>query len=114
MPEFTVVIEDTTQVYDFEFFLRNTTDYNYSNLFIFLNSTAPDGSDGRRSYEIEIVDEQGQWIGQKSGTLVENILPFKRRKFPLKGKYTFKLELGVTEKEMTDLMDVGLRITKVP
>ena len=111
MPKFEVDIQDTSQLYDFEIFLRNTTDYAHSNLFIYLQSFAPDGSNGRKAYEIPIADEKGQWLGTKSGTLVENVLKFKQRKFPLKGKYTFKIELGITEKEMKNISDIGLRIT---
>ena len=36
-PKFEVDIQDTTQLYDFIFTLRTTTDYAYNNIWIFRN-----------------------------------------------------------------------------
>ena len=109
-PTFTVDIKDTTQLYDFIFTLRSTTDYAYNNLWVFLPTTPPYGKSVREPYEIKMADPNGNWIGNKSGTVVEHQLIFKRRKVPFKGKYTFTLEQAITEKRVDELLDISLEV----
>ncbi|MDP4597069.1 MAG: gliding motility lipoprotein GldH [Crocinitomicaceae bacterium] len=109
-PSFEVDIQDTTQLYDFIFTLRSTTDYAYNNLWIFLRTTPPFGKSVREPYEIKTADANGNWIGKKSGTVVEHQLIFKRRKVPFKGKYKFKLEQAITEKSVDEVLDISLEV----
>ena len=46
------------------------------------------------------------------GTIVEHQLIFKRRKLPSKGKYTFMIEQGVTQKVLEDILDISFNVTK--
>ena len=109
-PQFEVDIQDTTQLYDFIFTLRSTTDYAYNNLWIFLRTTPPTGKSVREPYEIKMADPNGNWIGKKSGTIVEHQLIFKRRKVPFKGKYKFELEQAITEKRVDEVLDISLEV----
>jgi gliding motility-associated lipoprotein GldH len=109
-PQFEVAIQDTTQLYDFIFTLRTTTDYPFNNLWVFLRTTPPFGKSVREPYEIKMADPNGNWIGKKSGTVVEHQLIFKRRKVPFKGKYQFELEQAITEKRVTEVLDVSLEV----
>ncbi|MEY5000233.1 MAG: hypothetical protein RLZZ211_269 [Bacteroidota bacterium] len=109
-PQFEVDIQDTTQLYDFIFTLRSTTDYAYNNLWIFLRTTPPTGKSVREPYEIKMADPNGNWIGNKSGTIVEHQLIFKRRKVPFKGKYKFELEQAITEKRVDEVLDISLEV----
>ncbi len=109
-PKFEVDIQDTTQLYDFIFTLRSTTDYAYNNLWIFLRTTPPFSKSVREPYEIKMADPNGNWIGNKSGTIVEHQLIFKRRKVPFKGKYKFELEQAITEKRVTEVLDISLEV----
>lgn len=109
-PSYTVDIKDTVKVYDFTLTLRTTTDYKFSNLWIYLNTTAPDGKKSREAFEIQITNPDGSWSGKKTGTIVENNLIFKRKKIPLKGKYVFVLEQGITASKIDQVLDVGLTV----
>ncbi|MEN9969110.1 MAG: hypothetical protein RIR94_1304 [Bacteroidota bacterium] len=109
-PQFEVNIQDTTQLYDFIFTLRTTTDYAYNNLWIFLRTTPPFGKSVREPYEIKMADPNGNWIGKKSGTIVEHQLIFKRRRVPFKGKYKFMLEQAITEKIVDEVLDISLEV----
>lgn len=106
-------IDDLEPEYNFKLFLRNTTDYKYNNLWIFLETFAPDGSTGREPFQIRICNDDGSWIGVKSGTIVETALDFRRRKFPMKGTYKFNVELGTTSGTIDEVLDLGLIIDKV-
>jgi hypothetical protein len=57
-----------------------------------------------------MADPNGNWIGKKSGTVVEHQLIFQRRKAPFKGKYKFELEQAITEKRVTELLDISLEV----
>lgn len=109
-PDFKVQIEDTSQVYDFMITFRHTTDYPYSNCWIYLISETPNKIKAREPFEFKIAQADGSWIGNKSGTIVENVLHFRKRKFPMKGTYIFKLEQGVIQEDLEEVLDIGLRI----
>lgn len=112
-PTFMVNIDDTTKAYDFIITLRTTTDYGYSNAWIFLNTKTPTGEKAREPFELKITNADGSWIGKKSGTTVENFLLFKRKKLPQKGKYTFTIEQGITQKTLKQVLDIGLTVVEV-
>lgn len=112
-PSFTVDIQDTTALYDFVLTLRTTTDYKYSDLWIFWNTKTPNGENVREPFQLKIANADGSWIGKNTGTIVENQLHFQRRKIGVKGKYTFMLEQGVTEPKIGEILDVGLKVEKV-
>lgn len=105
-PSFKVDIQDTTKEYSFRLVLRNTTDYSYSNLWIFLKTIAPDGSIGREPYQIPIAYEDGSWVGERSGSVVESELSFAPRKLPLKGDYIFIVEQAITKDEVDEVLDL--------
>jgi gliding motility-associated lipoprotein GldH len=112
-PKFEVEFQDTTKLYDFVLTLRTTTDYKYSNLWIFLNSTPPVGESVREPYEIKTTFPDGSWIGKETGTIVEHQLVFKRRRLPYKGKYKFVVEQAITEKTVDEVLDISLRVEEV-
>lgn len=110
-PKFEIEIEDTSLWYDFVISLRTTTDYGFSNLWIMLNTETPSGIKAREPFQIRIADEKGAWLGIKSGTVVENNLLFRKRKFPEKGTYTFIVEQGITQETIDEVLNVGIRMT---
>ena len=117
MPEFKVNFEGDTSSYDVIFTFRTSTDYAYNNLWIYLTTAGPmcpsigDNTAffGRKAKELKIAKPNGEWLGQKSGTFIENKLYYIRSKF-CKGTYTFKLEQGITMKEMQNISDVTIEV----
>jgi gliding motility-associated lipoprotein GldH len=112
-PSFAVKIDDINAKYNFILTVRTTTDYSFSNLWMFLNSKGPKNISGREPFEIKVAKPDGSWIGDKTGSIVENRLLFKQRKLTEKGVYTFELEQGVTLAELNNVIDIGLIIEKV-
>ena len=109
-PSFKVDIQDTSKTYDFTITFRTTTDYEYNNVWFYLNSTTPDGEKAREPFEMKITNIDGSWIGKKTGTIVETELFFKSRKLPKSGIYSFYLEQGITEPILKNVLDVSLRV----
>jgi gliding motility-associated lipoprotein GldH len=109
-PKFIVEIKDTKHLYDFIVTLRTSTSYKYNNLWIFLNTTPPNGLSVREPFEIKTCYPDGSWIGKKTGSIVEHTLIFKRRKVPSRGKYKFILEQGITEKLIDEVVDISFEV----
>jgi gliding motility-associated lipoprotein GldH len=109
-PFFKVIVKDTSVTYDFIITLRTTTSYSFNNSWIYFISKTPDKQYVREPFEIKISDEKGRWIGNKTGSIVENKLLFKQRKLPHPGVYYFMLEQGITKKVLYDVLDIGLEI----
>lgn len=107
-PAFKVNINDTTKAYDFIITFRVTTDYAYNNVWFYLNTKTPDGLRAREPFEMRITNDNGTWIGKKTGTVVETQLAFNRRKLPKKGDYYFTLEQGITMNSLDEVLDIGL------
>jgi gliding motility-associated lipoprotein GldH len=109
-PSFVLEVKDISEPYNFVLTLRTTTSYKYNNLWIYLNTKTPDGKTAREPFQVYITNPDGTWIGKKTGTIVENELIFKKRKLPMKGKYVFTLEQGITESKIDEVLDIGLRM----
>ncbi len=113
-PKYEVEINDTEKEYNFTLTLRTSTDYKYSNLWIFMKTETPDGTIAREPFEISIANPDGSWTGEKSGSVVTNSLVFKRRKMPQKGVYTFTLEQGITASKIDEVHDLIFTVDEVP
>lgn len=111
-PRFVVNIQDTTKSYNFALTLRTTTDYKYSNLWIYMTTLTPNGKKAREPFEIKVAHPDGSWVGKKTGTIVENVLNFNQRKLPMKGYYTFIVEQGITNQSIDEVLDIGLLVVE--
>ncbi len=112
-PTFSVDIKNIEKEYNFTLSLRTTTDYKYNNLWVFMKTQSPDGTTAREPFEIKIVDPNGNWIGNKTGSIVETSLFFRKRKLPLKGTYIFTLEQGITFSEIDEVVDISFIVDEV-
>ncbi len=112
-PKFTVHIKDTSLTYDFTLSFRTTTDYKFSNIWIYLTTKTPFKQVIREPYEIKTCYPNGEWVGTKTGSMVEHKLVFRRRKLPQIGKYTFIIEQGVVQKALNELVDITFDVSKV-
>lgn len=108
-----VDITDTVTPYSISFNVRNAGSYSYSNLFLFVNTYAPDGAFARDTVELTLADERGQWLGDGLGDIWDNRLLFKPHfRFPHSGRYRFELEQAMRINPLPGIMDVGMRIEK--
>ncbi len=107
---FTVPVEDTTNRFQFNVSLRTTTDYAYSNLWVYILSTAPDGSTSKVAQKLPLARPDGSWIGNVSGTVVQTEVRFAAKHFPLKGDYMFQFINATQQERIDDILDIGLRV----
>jgi len=110
---FDVTLEDTVNIYKFYLNLRHTTSYRYANIFLFINSTFPDGTQARDTVECILADPSGKWTGKGISDIRDNQVLLRRGlKFSQKGKYIFEFEQAMREPELKGIMDIGLRIVR--
>ena len=112
-PQFLVTIDDTLQNTDVFINLRNSSCYPYSNIFLFINTTFPNGKQAKDTLECILANEKGQWLGDGLGDIWDNRILFKKNvRFPQKGVYTFEFEQAMRLDPLPCIMDVGLRLEK--
>lgn len=108
-------ITDTLAYYNLNLFLRNTTDYKYSNLYLFVNTLFPDGHQSRDTLEFVLADIKGKWLGKGSGKIKEsNILIRQGLVFPHVGIYHFEFEQAMRATSLYGIIDIGMQLTKAP
>jgi gliding motility-associated lipoprotein GldH len=106
-------ISDNTIPYNVFIIIRNGTDYPFSNLYLFLNTTFPDGKNSRDTIECMLADYDGRWLGSGSGSVKFNRFQLKKGvRFPLKGRYRFEFEQAMRVKDLKGIVDLGLRIER--
>ena len=111
---FEVEATDTLALLNFYINLRHTTDYKYRNIFLFVDTFFPDGTQSKDTVEIILADQKGKWFGKGIGDIRSNQVLLKRGfSFPMKGKYKFRIEQGMREPALTEIMDVGIRIERM-
>jgi gliding motility-associated lipoprotein GldH len=109
---FEVAVTDTLQSYNFYINIRNTVDYRYSNLYIFMNTKFPNNNVSRDTLEFILADIEGKWLGKGWGAVKENaVLISAGMRFPLKGYYEFKIQHAMRQDTLKGIKNMGIRIT---
>ena len=91
--------------------LRTTIDYQYSNIYVFLYSEYPNGTTNKDTLEFLLAKSDGEWYGDNSGTVVEfKGLIASGGRFSTAGKYQFQIQHAMREKDLAEVIDVGMRI----
>lgn len=102
---------DILDRYNFLIDLRNTREYPYSNAFLFIKTTFPNGGYALDTMECPLTDPSGKWYGKVSSSHVDN--RFYLRKdviFPQEGMYRFEIFHGLRDTNVVGIKNVGLRI----
>ena len=110
---FDIDIDDTINGYVFGIGLRHLENYRYSNLFVFLHTTMPNGNHTHDTIECTLATPDGKWIGKSSGSMRDLLVPLNENlRFPLTGTYHFEIEQAMREPNLKGISDIGLYIEK--
>lgn len=94
--------------------VRHADSYPYSNLFVFVTTTYPDGKMSVDTCELILANKKGEWQGDGAGDIWDNKIPLKKNvRFPQTGKYKFTFEQGMRSNPLPLIMDFGMIIEKV-
>ena len=110
---YTVDITDNTVYHNVFLNVRHADSYPFSNLFVFLTTTYPDGKTSVDTLECILANKKGEWQGDGAGDLWDNKIPLKQNlMFPKTGKYTFTFEQGMRQDPLPLILDFGMVIEK--
>ena len=91
--------------------VRHADAYPYSNLFVFLTTTYPDGKTSIDTLECVLANKKGEWQGDGAGDIWDNKIPLKQNLiFPQTGKYKFTFEQGMRSNPLPLIMDFGMTV----
>lgn len=117
---FTLEAPDTTNAYNVFINVRNNDEYQYSNLYIIVNMSFPEGETLTDTLQYEMTNAQGAWLGKGISAVKESKLWYKENvKFPKKGIYTVSVEQAMRKNgkkegiaSLKGITDVGIDIEK--
>jgi gliding motility-associated lipoprotein GldH len=110
---FLVEVTDTVNPYDFYILVRNTKDYPWANLYLFLTATYPDDTYSVDTLECFLASSKGEWLGKGRGFYRDNkILVNKNIRFYQTGLHTFVFEQGMRQNPLPGIESIGLLIEK--
>jgi gliding motility-associated lipoprotein GldH len=111
---YTVDIKDNKPYHNVFLTVRHADSYQFSNLFVFLTTTYPNGKISVDTLECILANKKGEWQGDGAGDLWDNKIPLKQNLiFPQTGTYTFTFEQGMRQNPLPLILDFGMVIEKV-
>lgn len=111
---FKLPVSDTVSVQNILFTVRNSSSYQYANLFLFVTTTSPKGAVVKDTLEVPMADNQGKWYGKGFSNYYDLRYPYRRMiKFPFPGTYTISVVQGMREKSLEGIAKFGVRVEKV-
>ncbi len=110
---FDLEMKDPNSFHDISVMVRHADAYPYSNLYLFLTTTYPDGKVTLDTLECILANQKGEWMGNGAGDIFDITIPLKQStRFPLAGKYNFKFEQAMRTDPLPLIMDFGFEIKK--
>ena len=110
---FEVIVQDTITPYNLYINIRNTGLYPFSNLYLFITTTAPSGHSVKDTVEVILADEKGKWLGKGLGDIWDLQKIYKQNvRFAQKGMYLFEYEQAMRMEKLPFILDAGLRVEK--
>lgn len=106
-------IGDTISGYNINISTRNLDAYPYSNIWFFVNITAPDLSVVSDTIEYQLAETNGKWLGTGTGGVYSNEFSFRQNVFfPVVGTYSIDIKHGMRNKSLNGICDIGLSVEK--
>ena len=115
---FQVEVADSNSPQNIYINVRNSSMYAYSNLFMFVTTTFPNGKISKDTVECILADSK-HWLGTGLGDIWDNQILYRSKvRFPILGRYTFSYEQAQRSgdksfiEDLPGIIDVGIRIEK--
>ena len=105
--------KDTLTAYDFYFEIRNTSDYDMQNLYLFITAYYPGNTFSRDTAECILAAPDGKWYGKGMGKLKDNRFLFRKGvRFRKPGNYIIAVNQAMRIDKLTGISDVSILIKK--
>ena len=105
--------KDTLTSYNFYFEVRNTTDYDLQNLYLFITAYYPGNSYSRDTAECILAAPDGKWYGKGMGKHKDNRFLFRKGvRFRKPGNYVVAVNQAMRKETLKGISDIGILIKK--
>jgi len=105
--------KDTLASYDFYFEIRNTTDYDMQNLYLFITAYYPGNTYSVDTAECILAAPDGSWYGKGMGKHKDNRFLFRKGvRFRKPGNYVIAVNQAMRKDMLKGISDVGILIKK--
>ena len=112
---FKVEVKDTLSAYNLLIHLRHSGQYQYRNIWVQSRIEQPDGEVSKIRSNLPLADKSGAWNGSGLGDLVDHrFMILKNRRFKKKGTYLISVRHLLWDKELEQILDVGVELEQVP
>lgn len=109
--QFDFNVGDTSKWHDLYINIRNTPQYIYSNLYIFLKISAPNGNYSTDTIECVLADKKGKWLGNGTAGLLESKILYKKNiRFPVAGAYRMEYIQAMRVDVLSGISSMGFRL----
>jgi len=106
-----VEITDSLQYYNMYIHVRNTTDFETQNFYIFMTTVFPDGYTARDTLGCILCDPHGKWTGKGNGRLRDNKFLLKPKvRFASCGLYTFEVCQAMRSNDVKGIANFGISL----
>jgi len=110
---YTFESKDSIALYDFYFEVRNTTDYDMQNLYLFITAYYPGNTFSRDTAECILAAADGKWFGKGMGKHKDNRFLFRKGvRFRKPGNYIIAVNQAMRKDTLNGISDVGILIKK--
>ena len=104
-------VSDTSALHDIYVNVRHANQYQYSNLWLFINSWSPSGLKAVDTLECVLADDHGKWVGSGLGDIWDTQILWKKNvRFATAGKYHVEYNQAMRTDNLVGIMDMGLRV----
>ena len=111
--KFEVTIDNIASTYESAILVRNSGDYDYQNIWLFVTEIAPDSTSHRDTIQYYLADNYGRWLGSGIGSLYTNLYYYKEEmRYSQVGTYTYIIEQAMREDGLKGITNIGLQITE--
>ena len=114
--DFSIKDADTAFLYNISIVLRHTDAYAFNNIWIRGTIREPGDTTTRSErYDLPLADNEKGWLGQGMDDIFEQRVQIQHQtKFKKAGNYSFTLQQVMREDPLQHVLNVGVRIEKVP
>jgi len=109
-------ISDTVSLYDIKVVVRHTDAYSYKNIWMNVAVQSPGDSGINNRMNLVLADDKQGWLGKGMDDIFENRVSLepRARRFAKTGTYRFTLQQIMREDPLNHVMNVGIRVERVP
>jgi gliding motility-associated lipoprotein GldH len=107
---FHVAMNDTTSRYNVLLHIRNTEQYPYQNLWLFVDEYQGETCVYQDTIEALLADVYGRWLGTGISRYELPLLYDEQRRFERTGEHRFVIRQGMRSEWLKGIQDVGLVI----